>query len=151
MAKLQSPQFVSLRTKLEDCGSKIQQTEGHACLSWHLIYLFRLHWVFVTAHGASCGQQGLLSSSGAQASHSGGLPCCRAQTLGHAGSVAVVHGLSCPKVCGIFPDQGSNFVPSIDRWVLNHWITRKVLNWHPEALQNNFSKLTEVNKPLPED
>ena len=27
VAKLQSPQFVSLRTKLEDCGSKIQQTE----------------------------------------------------------------------------------------------------------------------------
>ena len=24
------------------------------------------------------------------------------------GSVAVVHGLSCFKACGIFPDQGSN-------------------------------------------
>ena len=33
VAKLQSPQFVSLRTKLEDCGSEIQQTEWHAYLS----------------------------------------------------------------------------------------------------------------------
>ena len=26
-------------------------------------------------------------------------------------SVAVVHGLSCPMVCGIFPNQGSNLYP----------------------------------------
>ena len=27
---------------------------------------------------------------------------------GHVGSVVVAHGLSCPEVCGIFLDQGSN-------------------------------------------
>ena len=26
----------------------------------------------------------------------------------HKGSVVVAHVLSCPKACGIFPDQGSN-------------------------------------------
>ena len=35
-------------------------------------------------------------------------PCCRAQALGH---VVVVHRLSCPMVCGIFPDQGINPCP----------------------------------------
>ena len=29
----------------------------------------------------------------------------------HAGSVVVVHGLSCSAACGIFPDQGSNPCP----------------------------------------
>ena len=94
---------------------------------------------------------GLLSSSGAQASHCGGLPCCRAQALGHTGSAVVVHGVSCPKVCGLLTTRDHICVPSIDRWVLNRWTTRKALNWHPEALQNDLSKLTEVNKPLQED
>ena len=51
---------------------------------------------------------------------------CQAQALGtqasvvvtcglrSCGSVVVVHGLSCPMPCGIFPDQGSNL------WFL-HW------------------------------
>ena len=33
------------------------------------------------------------------------------QALERAGSVAVAHGLRCSKVCGIFPDQGSNLCP----------------------------------------
>ena len=28
-----------------------------------------------------------------------------------AGSVIVVHGLTCPLACGIFPDQGSTLYP----------------------------------------
>ena len=64
------------------------------------------------------GEQRLLSSFGAQASHGGGFSYCGAQALGlvgsevmahglqSAGSVVVVHGLCCPVACGIFPDQG---------------------------------------------
>ena len=58
-----------------------------------------------------------------RASHCGGFSCCRARALGawasvvvahrlySAGSVVVVHGLSCSVACGIFPDQGSNPCP----------------------------------------
>ena len=71
----------------------------------------------------SCGEWGLLSSCGTQASHCGGFSCCEAQALGararHMGfsscgavGLAVVgHGLSCPTACGIFPEQGSNPCP----------------------------------------
>ena len=34
--------------------------------------------------------------------------CCRAQPLGAWASVVGAHGLGCPAVCEIFPDQGSN-------------------------------------------
>ena len=37
--------------------------------------------------------------------------CFRARVLRHAGSVVVVHGLSCTKACEIFPDQGSSPCP----------------------------------------
>ena len=43
---------------------------------------------------AICGEQGLPSICGAQASHCGGFPCCRARALGKQASVTVVHGLS---------------------------------------------------------
>ena len=36
------------------------------------------------------------------------------------GSVVVVHGLSCSKAYGIFPDQGSNSCLHIGRWILYH-------------------------------
>ena len=35
-------------------------------------------------------------------------------TCGAQASVVVVHGLSCPTPCGIFPDQGSN--PCLLHW-----------------------------------
>ena len=66
-------------------------------------------WAF-----SSCGQQGLLSSCGAWASHCSGFPCCRAQAPGLRGAVVVEHGLSFLVACGIFPDQGSNLLPL--RW-----------------------------------
>ena len=34
-----------------------------------------------------------------------------AQASAAVGSVVVAHGFSCPTVCGIFPDQGSNLRP----------------------------------------
>ena len=45
---------------------------------------------------------------GAQASHCGGLSCCRTRALGPWASVVVAGGLSCSMACGIFPDQGLN-------------------------------------------
>ena len=54
------------------------------------------------------------------ASHCSGFSCCRAQALGHVGSVVVAHrpqitgsvtvahGPSCPEACGILPQQGLN-------------------------------------------
>ena len=72
--------------------------------SFFLINYFWLHWVFVAA-------QDLLSTCDAWASHGGGFSCCRAQFLGCAGSVAVVHGLSCSVAYGVFLDQGSNPCP----------------------------------------
>ena len=36
-------------------------------------------------------------------------------------SLVVPHGLSCPVICEIFPDQGLNLsVPCIGRWTLYH-------------------------------
>ena len=49
----------------------------------------------------SCGEWGLLPSSGARACRCGGFSCCRAQALGLGPAAAAAHGLSCPTVCGI--------------------------------------------------
>ena len=69
---------------------------------------------------SSCGKWALLSSCGVRASHCGSFSLCKAQALGHEGSVVVVpglygtgpivvvHGLSCSSACRIFQDQGSN-------------------------------------------
>ena len=45
------------------------------------------------------------------------------QRLQHAGSVAVLHRVSCPAAFGIFPDQGSNLCPlhrQVDSQPLDH-------------------------------
>ena len=42
------------------------------------------------------------------------------------GSVVVAHGLNCFLAGGIFPDQGSNPLPRIGRWILIHCVTRDV-------------------------
>ena len=49
------------------------------------IYLFIFGCTAVHRLFPSCGKQGLLSSSGAQASHSCGFSCCKAWSLEHAG------------------------------------------------------------------
>ena len=108
---------------------------------------------------------------GARASQCSGFSCCGARALGarglqqlhQASSVAVARGLSshgtralehrlssCGArawlLCGIFPDQGLNCVPCIDRWILNHCATREVPSPHffsPSILlpSHNFSYL----------
>ena len=60
---------------------------------------------FLTALGLHCG---------AWASQCGGFSCYGARALGAWASVVVARVLSCPAVCGIFPDQGSNLCP-------RHW------------------------------
>ena len=82
----------------------------------------------------SCGDQGLLSSRRAQASHGGGFSHCGAQALGRpgfrscsswaqqlwlpgsksTGSVDVDLGLSCSSACEVFPHQGLN--PCLLHW-----------------------------------
>ena len=71
----------------------------------------------------SCGEWGLLSSCGGQASHRTGFSCCRAQALGIQASVVVARGRSGPGACGIFLDQGSNQYPlhwQVVFYPLNH-------------------------------
>ena len=77
----------------------------------------------------SCGEQGLLSSCGAQASSCGAFSCCRVWALGcqtpvvvaselqSTGSVVVLHGLSCSVAHGILLDQGSNPCPLQGRFL----------------------------------
>ena len=80
----------------------------------------------------SCGKWRRLSSCGVWISYCGGFSCCMGprasglQWLRHAGSVVaahglwsvgsvvVAHGLSCPEICGIFLDRGSN--PCLLHW-----------------------------------
>ena len=50
-----------------------------------------------------------------------------AQRLNSAGPGAVARGLTCPMACGIFPDQESNYVPCIGRWICIHCATKEVL------------------------
>ena len=76
----------------------------------------------------------------ARASHCSGF-CCGVWALGmqaslvvarglqSAGSVVVVHGLSCSMACGIFLDQGSNPCLSIGRQTLSHCAAREALDF----------------------
>ena len=85
-----------------------------------IYFIYYLHWLFVAGHRLSLiVVYGLLivvtSLEAVQrlwasivAAH--GVSSCSSQALQH-GSVAVTHGLSCPKACGIFPSQGLNPCP----------------------------------------
>ena len=78
---------------------------------YYLFYLW-LCWVFVSVRGLS-----LVAASGGHSSlQCAGLSPSRPLLLWStgsrcAGSLAVVHGLSCSAACGILPDQGSNPCP----------------------------------------
>ena len=73
---------------------------------------------------STCGALELLSSCRVWTARCSCLSCSSSQALG-AGSVAVAHGLSCPAVCGSFPDQGSNICPLHAKWIHNPWSTRE--------------------------
>ena len=52
--------------------------------------------------------------------------------LQRTGSIVVVHGLSHPVACGIFPDQGLNPCPCIGRQILYHEPPGKQAHkWYP--------------------
>ena len=50
---------------------------------------------------------------------------CRAQALGHVGSVVVEHGLSCSTACGSFLDRDRSSLLCIARWMFNHCTIRE--------------------------
>ena len=52
--------------------------------------------------------------------------CFGAWALEWTGSVVVVYGLSCPTCGSLLPNQESNYIPCIGRWILNHWSTREI-------------------------
>ena len=82
---------------------------GGCAESWLLCGLF-----------SSCGEHGLLSSCGARASLAGEPRLCDVWASG--GVACAAHRLICSRASGIFPDQG------LTRWILKHWVTRKVQN-----------------------
>ena len=99
-----------------------------------LIYLFSylwLCWVFVSVRGLSL----VVASGGHSSSRCAGLSLSRPLLLWstgsrRAGSVVVVHGLSCSEACGIFPDQGSNPCPlhwQVDSQPLRHLPVASIL------------------------
>ena len=96
----------------------LRRVGGHSCF-----YLFTFGHAgssLLLRRFSSCGEQRLLSSGSAQASHCVASPVAEnglqgvrtsgvvAHGLQSTGSTVVMHGLSCPKACGIFWDQGSN-------------------------------------------
>ena len=110
-------------------------TEALQGLPLCFMYLFLVAWVLVAEQGLSLAvnKWGLISSCSTQASHCGCFSYCSVWALENrvsvavvqgsvavvpglesTGSIVVAYGLSCPKGCGIFPDQGSN--PCLLHW-----------------------------------
>ena len=94
-------------------------------LNFLYIFLVALGLHCCTRAFSRCDEQGLLSSCSVHALHCGGFYCSEHGLLS-IGSLLVVHGLSCPTACGVFPHQVSNPVPCIGRETLNHRATREV-------------------------
>ena len=76
---------------------------------------------------SSCGEQGLLSGCGEQASHCGGVSCCRARTLGTQASVVVAHELSALQHVGSSQTKDRTSAPALTRQIPIHCATREVL------------------------
>ena len=114
------PRLQLLSQNVHECLALVDVVfqSGYINLYFHLEYIcvFKIIYLFLAVPGlfcyerafSSCDEQGPLSSCSMRASHCSGPPFL---WKGHAGSVVVVHRLSCSKVCGIFPDQGSNLHP----------------------------------------
>ena len=92
----------------------------------NVIYYFWLCWVFVLHKlFSSCGQQGPLSSRGAQASHCDGFSCCESQPLEHRLSNS---GARVYLPWGMWDLPGlrdRTCVSYIGRQILYHWATRE--------------------------
>ena len=109
-------------------------------------------WAF-----SSCGEQGLLSSFGARASHCSGFSCCRAQALGHrdfssCGPWVLERGLGSYGTWALLASwhvgssriRDQTCVLCTDRQIPDHWTTREA----PEQITlkaSPYYKL-EINK-----
>ena len=75
--------------------------------------------------------------------------------MGSRAPVVAVLGLTCPKTCGIFLNQGSTPVPCIGRWILHYWTTREA-QWcifkpdsHLLRLSRSLSSSYVPDLPIP--
>ena len=78
------------------------------------MYYLWLHWVFITAHRlplAAASESYSSCSARVSPWWGGWFSWSRAQALGCSGFSSLVHGLSCPMICGNFLDQGLNLCP----------------------------------------
>ena len=113
---------------------------SNSLLSWItlLLVVFCMYFIlFILAalglHGctlafSSCGEQGLLSSSGTRAFHWSGFSCCRAWAREHKGffSCGAQTWFPCSMQNLSFLTRGWICIPCLGRWNLNHWMTREV-------------------------
>ena len=76
------------------------------CKGFFLVTVSRGAILLVAVHGLHIAVASLVAEHG--------LLAHRLQELWHAGSVLVVHGLSCSVVYGVFPDKGWN--PCLQHW-----------------------------------
>ena len=103
-----------------------------------ILFLVALGLCFCVLAFSSCGEWGLLSSSGVQASHCGGFSCCKHGLQAHRlqqfqlmGSRVWAQQLGCtglvaPRYVGSSSTRDGNCVPCIGRLICNHWNTSKV-------------------------
>ena len=91
-----------------------------------LCIYFQLHWIFHCCMQAfsSCGEQGLHSSCGVQASH-WSFFCCRAQALECMGFSS--RSTQAYLLCGTWNLPGPGIKPCISRQILIHCATRETL------------------------
>ena len=110
------------------------------------VFIFIIYFIFgcvgsslLRAGFLQLRQAGATLRCGARASHCGGFSCCGARALGTqasvvvarrlqiAGSVVVVHGLSCSGHVGSSRTRARTRVPCIGRRIHNHCATREAL------------------------
>ena len=114
-------------------------------LAFMCIHAKLLQLCLTLCNPVDCSQQASVSMGFSGQEYWSRLPCSRKPSvailkifiylaalglrLWHAGSVIVVHGLSCPMAYGILvPQPGIELAsPALEAWSLNHWTTREVL------------------------
>ena len=123
---LNSALISPLSTSLGETEFLHQHTAPGCTLSYLFCIYFQLHWIFHCCVQAfsSCGEQGLHSSCGVQASH-WSFFCCRAQALECMGFSS--HSTQAYLLCGTWNLPGPGIKPCISRQILIHCATRETL------------------------
>ena len=117
-----------MKTANDEGADGFRSQTSSLSLFFFFLSLFIYFWLCLIFDVSSFSEWGPFSSYGARASHCGGFSC-EAQALGTQTSVDVVNivallGLSCPRACGLFPDQGLNQCPlgwQMDSSPLEYW------------------------------